>query len=115
MSDSTEPPNTPTEASSLALQAKAHGNELYLKGEYQAAVKSYTIALQAAGATVQGDWVETALAQPHAHHGLLAQSTLVIPAPDIAACYSNRAACHLALRNYVAAEFDCSVDRKSVV
>ena len=48
--------------------------------------------------------------KPHAEgRDLLADKTLLLPASDIAACYSNRAACHLALHAFVAAEFDATL------
>lgn len=93
----------------FALLAKGQGNDFYAKGEYQSAEKCYTLALETAGATIKGDWLSEHM-KPHAEgRDLLADKTLLLPASDIAACYSNRAACHLALHAFVAAEFDATL------
>ena len=89
---------------------KACGNALYVKGEFAAAAKSYSNALEAAGGTVQGEWVGDVMSSPEKQRsGLLAEDELLVPASDVASCYSNRAACHMALHSYAAAEFDTTV------
>ena len=94
-------------AASNALRAKTRGNAFYLKADYKSALDSYTLAIEHAGATMKGEWLAAAMAQPETHRSLLAE--LRLPAGDVATCYANRAACHIQLRSYVAAELDASV------
>ena len=55
---------------------KACGNALYVKGEYAAAAKSYSTALEAVGGTVQGEWVGEVMSSPEKQRsGLLADRT----------------------------------------
>jgi len=90
-------------------QAKACGNHLYGKGEYAAAAKSYSLAIETANAVVRGEWLGEAMYGEGKVRRLPAAEEMRAPASDIASCYSNRAACHIALQSYVVAEFDASV------